>query len=138
MLYRGAIVESVKGELAAAPTGYHRRSGMDPRQVALLSVLGSLSLCTGWADLNAQSKAQTTIDRRVAEATALATVPGGHVKEAELEKESGHLVWSFDIAQPNSSDIIEVQVDASTGKVVSRTVETATDEARESAREKAR
>ncbi len=30
----------------------------------------------------------------------LAKVPNGAVKEAELEKEKGKLVWSFDIATP--------------------------------------
>ena len=47
-----------------------------------------------------------------AEKIALARTPGGSVKESELEKEHGKLVWSFDIAIPGTSDITQVQVDA--------------------------
>jgi uncharacterized membrane protein YkoI len=63
--------------------------------------------------------AQAKIERAAAEKTALARVPNGHVKEGELEREHGHLIWSFDIAQPTSPNITEVQVDAISGKVVS-------------------
>ena len=41
-----------------------------------------------------------------------------HVKEAEIEKEHGRLIWSFDIAVPDSKNIKEVAVDALTGQVV--------------------
>ena len=51
--------------------------------------------------------------------TALAKAPGGTVKEGELEKEKGKLIWSFDIATPDTRDITEVNVDAITGQVVS-------------------
>jgi len=76
------------------------------------------------------------IERAAAEKTALARVPGGHVKEAELETEHGKLVWSFDIQQPTSTNIIEVQVDAMTGEVVGMETETADDEAKEASRDK--
>ena len=46
------------------------------------------------------------------------------MKESELEKEHGRLVWSFDIATPGTNDITEVQVDAVTGEVVSVEKET--------------
>ena len=59
------------------------------------------------------------LSRVEAERVALARAPGGTVKESELEKEHGRLVWSFDIATPGTSDITEVQVDAVTGEVVS-------------------
>ena len=52
-------------------------------------------------------------------ATALAKVPNGTIKESELEKEHGKLVWSFDISVRDSKDLTEVQVDANSGKVVS-------------------
>ena len=44
--------------------------------------------------------------------------PNGTIKESELEKEHGKLIWSFDIATPGTTDITEVNVDAITGKVV--------------------
>jgi hypothetical protein len=69
-------------------------------------------------------KAQAKIARPRAEKTALKKVPRGTVKSGELEKEHGHLVWSFDIAEPGSRNITEVQVDAITGKIVSVATET--------------
>jgi uncharacterized membrane protein YkoI len=51
-----------------------------------------------------------------------------------LEKEHGRLVWSFDIAQPSTQDITEVQVDAKTGQVVSIEKETPAKEAKEQKR----
>jgi hypothetical protein len=62
---------------------------------------------------------QATITKEAAITTALAKVPNGMVKESELEKEHGKLVWSFDITTTNSKDITEVQVDAKNGEVIS-------------------
>lgn len=73
------------------------------------------------------------ISRADAEKTALAKVPGGVVKEAELEKEHGRLIWSFDIAIPGSTEITEVHVDAKTGDVIRTEKET---EAHEKAEKK--
>ncbi len=71
------------------------------------------------------------ISKAEAKKTALAKVPGGKIKEAELENEKGKLIWSFDIATPHSKDITEVQVDAMTGEVVSVEKETPADQAKE-------
>ncbi len=76
-------------------------------------------------------EAQAKISKEDAQRTALGKVPGGTVKEGELEKEKGHLIWSFDIAQSGTSDIKEVQVDAINGQIVSVTTESAKDEAKE-------
>jgi len=43
------------------------------------------------------------------------------------------LIWSFDVATPNSKDITEVNVDAVTGEVVSVEKESAESEAKEAA-----
>jgi uncharacterized membrane protein YkoI len=51
--------------------------------------------------------------------TTLAKVPNGTIKESELEKEHGKLIWSFDVATPDTKDITEVNVDAITGHVIS-------------------
>lgn len=59
-----------------------------------------------------------------AQATALKRVPGGIVKESELETERGKLLWSFDIATPGTDEITEVQVDAITGEILSVEKET--------------
>ena len=74
---------------------------------------------------------QATITQADATKTALAKVPNGTIKESELEMEHGKLVWSFDIATPDSKDITEVQVDAKTGKIVSVEKESAASEAKE-------
>src|SRR5690349_13228847 len=84
----------------------------------------------------AKLEAQAKVSKEQAEKTALAKVPGGTIKEGELEKEHGKLIWSFDISTPNSTDIKEVQVDAITGEVVSVKTETAAAEAKEKKKEK--
>jgi len=83
-------------------------------------------------DLSGEAK----ITRAQAEQTALAKVPGGTIKEGELEKEKGKLIWSFDIATPGTKDITEVAVDAVTGNVVAVDKETPKDEAKEKKKEK--
>jgi len=79
--------------------------------------------------------AEAKITRADAERIALAKVPDGVVKEGELEKERGKLIWSFDIETPGTKDIIEVQVDAATGEVASVEHESASKEAKEKAKD---
>ena len=59
------------------------------------------------------------------------------IKSAELEKENGMLVWSFDVAQPAKKDLTEVWVDAITGKIIAVNVETPIGEKKEAAEDKA-
>jgi len=80
--------------------------------------------------------AEARVSQADARATALAQVSNGAVRESELEKEHGKLIWSFDIATPNTTVITEVNVDAMTGKVVSIEHEKAEDEAKEAKGEK--
>jgi uncharacterized membrane protein YkoI len=75
--------------------------------------------------------AEAKITRGEAEQTALKRVPNGTIKEGELEKEKGRLIWSFDIATSGTQVITEIQVDAKSGKVVSKTTETPAKEAHE-------
>ena len=84
----------------------------------------------------AKLMAQAKVSKEAAQQTALAKAPGGTVKECEIEKEKGKLVWSFDITTPDTKDITEVNVDAITGDVVSVEKESAENEAREAAGEK--
>lgn len=84
---------------------------------------------SGEAALMSQAK----VSKATAEQTALAKVPGGTIKEGELEKEHGKLIWSFDISTPNSRDIQEVHVDAVTGEVIAVETETPADQAKENA-----
>ena len=77
------------------------------------------------------------ISKEAAQAAALAKVPGGTVKDGELEKEKGKWIWSFDITQPGTADIKEVAVDATTGAVLDVVTETPADQAREAAEDAA-
>jgi uncharacterized membrane protein YkoI len=79
----------------------------------------------------AQLQAEAKVSKADAERTALAKVPNGTIKEGELEREKGKLIWSFDIATPGTKDITEVNVDAMTGEVVAVDVESAAAEAKE-------
>ena len=100
--------------------------------LALVTTLAlAFAGCATEEKQQAKLQAEATVSRADAEKTALARVPGGTVKEGELEKEKGKLVWSFDIAAPGASDIKEVQVDAMTGAVVSVETESAAAEAKE-------
>ena len=84
----------------------------------------------------AKLMAEAKVSKETAEQTALAKVPNGTIKEAEIEKEHGKLIWSFDVTTPDTKDITEVNVDAATGDVVSRETESAESEAKEAAGEK--
>jgi uncharacterized membrane protein YkoI len=79
----------------------------------------------------AKLQAEAKISRAEAEKLALAKTPNGSIKEGELERENGKLIWSFDIASPGTQDITEVAVDAITGQVVSVDKETPSQEAKE-------
>lgn len=81
--------------------------------------------------------ARAKVSRADATRTALAQVPNGTIQAAELEDEHQKLVWSFDIAMPDSRDITEIQVDAVTGAIASTQVETPTDQAQEAAADEA-
>ena len=92
---------------------------------------GVLVGCATEEKKEAKLQAEAKVSKADAEKTALSKVPGGKIKEGELEKEKGRLIWSFDIAIPGSTDIKEVQVNAITGEVVSVETETAAAEAKE-------
>jgi uncharacterized membrane protein YkoI len=97
--------------------------------VALLA--GCASEKTERADKQAKLQALAKVSQADAEKAALTKAPNGTVKEAELEKEHGKLIWSFDIATPDSKNITEVAVDAMTGEVTSVEQETPEEQAKE-------
>src|SRR5438105_860334 len=79
----------------------------------------------------AKLESQAKISKADAEKIALGKVPGGTIKEGELEKEKGKLIWSFDVATPGTKDITEVHVDAISGQVISTEKETPAAEKKE-------
>jgi uncharacterized membrane protein YkoI len=79
----------------------------------------------------AQLESQARISKAEAQKIALDKVPGGTIKESEIEKEKGKVIWSFDIATPGTKDITEVNVDAMTGAIVDISKETVADQEKE-------
>jgi len=74
----------------------------------------------GLAD--AELPALAKVSRADAESAALKAVKNSQasVASGELEAEGGCLIYSFDIKVPGKKSIIEVAVDAGTGKVLSQ------------------
>jgi hypothetical protein len=65
------------------------------------------------------------VSRADAEAAALKAVniSSASVESGELEAEGGCLIFSFDILVPGKKSIVEVAVDAGTGKVLAKKLE---------------
>ena len=90
----------------------------------LNSMLGSalavllLAGCVSDDQKQAKLRSEAKLSQADAEKIALGKVPNGTIKEAELEKENGVLLWSFDITTPNSKELTEVEVNAITGEIV--------------------
>ena len=74
---------------------------------------------------------QAKVKKSEAQWIALGRAPQGVIRRAEIEKERGKLVWSFDISTPGTRDITEVLVDADTGAIVSVDKETPKQQAAE-------
>jgi uncharacterized membrane protein YkoI len=104
-----------------------------------------LALATGWTPFNLraqQSEAellkQARVTKHQAKKIALARVSGGAIKCVELQKENGVLIWSVDVAQPPNTNLTDVWVDATTGKIAAVELETPMTEMKEMAEQKAK
>jgi hypothetical protein len=110
--------------------------------VSLSAVAGISALCIcGCATMGGGNSvvANAKLSKSEAEQIAMGKVPGGKIKEGELEMEKGILIWSFDVASEGSKNITEVNINAVTGAIVAVDVETPEDQAKEAqadAREK--
>ena len=78
---------------------------------ANLAVAGAIG-CT--SEKQAQLQSQAKISRSQAEQIAIARILNGTIKECDIEKKHGKLLWSFDIATPGSQNITEVAVGGET------------------------
>ncbi len=122
----------------------HLKSIVNILAAAILIVIGLTACATDREETKESAKhsaalaAQAKIARAEAEKVALAKAPGGAVKSAELEREHGKLVWSFDIATAGTADITEVLVDAVTGDVVSVEQESPAQQAKEARADRAK
>jgi uncharacterized membrane protein YkoI len=99
------------------------------KHLAFCLLLAGSVLAGCKSENESQLQAQAKISKADAQAIALAKVPNGTVKDSELEREHGQLIWSFDFTTPDSKDITEVNVDAMTGAVVNLEHEKAEKEA---------
>jgi uncharacterized membrane protein YkoI len=82
------------------------------------------------AAMSAIAKPPAKISMATARAIALKKVPGGKIESAELEREHGKLIYSFDI-KTSKPGVTEVNIDAITGKIISIDQETPAQEAKE-------
>jgi hypothetical protein len=103
---------------------------------ALVAALGVAAAAPSHAPAKAKLASQAKVSMKTARATALAKVPGGKIQAAELEREHGKLIYSFDIRVPDKSGIEEVQVDAIKGEVISMAHESPKAERKEARQEK--
>lgn len=81
-------------------------------------------------------KVQAKVSESDARATVMAKFPNGTIQDAELENEHGKLIWSFDIGDPKSPNVIELQVDAKTGRIVLQKAESPVEQAKEAKADK--
>jgi hypothetical protein len=100
-----------------------------------LSQRASAQQTTPKVDPKLAAEAKITLDS--ARVLALQKVPHGTIASEELEREHGHLIYSFDVKVPGKSGIQEVTVDALNGKVMGVHHESAASEAKEAREESA-
>ena len=101
----------------------------------------AVALATSWTPFNLWAQQSETdqahVTKQQAKKIALTRVRHGAIKCVALQKESGVLIWSVDIAQPPQKNLTDVWVDATTGKIAIVERETPLIEKKEVAEQKA-
>jgi hypothetical protein len=103
---------------------------MRSQMCAVLMLVAAVGMAATQAELQKEAK----ISMEKARAIALKKAPGGKIESAELEREHGKLIYSFDI-KTSKPGVLEVNVDAINGKVISAKQETPAKEAAEKKQE---
>jgi len=99
---------------------------MTRTRIALLALFAApVALAAQPIKGTAKLKAEAKIKGDSAKKIALAQVPNGKIRSAEIENENGKLIYSFDVKVKGKSGVEEVNVDALTGAVVGTKHETA-------------
>jgi uncharacterized membrane protein YkoI len=101
------------------------------RPAILLVTLLAFAISSGIASDN---KNPSRITKAKAERIALAKMPGGRVRSAELETVRGRHFWSVYIAKPGSKNAKEIRVDAISGQILAVQTERPEDQAEEPAK----
>ena len=100
--------------------------------LALAGTAGAQQMKHATSQVRVKGNAKLKSEAKVSEADAIATaqkeVPDGKIESAEIEREGGKLIYSFDIKVPKKSGVEEVNVDAVNGTVVKKEHETAKEE----------
>jgi len=86
------------------------------KKVVMAVVVALMAAGLYAAETQAQLQKEAKISMKKAKSIAMKKVPDGKIQSAELEREGGKLIYSFDIK--GSKGITEVNVDAMNGKVV--------------------
>ena len=99
LVFSAALLATVSANAAGLPCSIHPKKGLADSELPALA----------------------KVTQAAAEAAALKSVkiPSATVSSGELEAEAGCLIYSFDIKVPGKKAIVEVAVDAGTGKVLS-------------------
>ena len=111
-----------------SPLPTTERTGLMKSIATLVFLAFALTLAS------AQDTPKAKITKAQATKIVLECFKGGKIKDAELEKEEGKLVWSFDIKV--GKEIKEVWVDARTGLVIKTETESAAKEKAEAKADK--
>jgi uncharacterized membrane protein YkoI len=119
------------------PSGFAATEYQMIRTALAVVALSSLTLSQAFAGEPSQAALmkRAHISKAAATRTALSRVPDAQVKSAEIEREHGRLIWSFDLAQAGNTGVTEVQVNAGTGRIVSEQHESGAHEPAEAAGE---
>jgi len=86
-------------------------------------------------DIPAALAKEAKISEPAAAKIAQKRVPKGTINGVEMEREGGHLIYSYEFKVPGKTGIDEVNVNAVTGKIVSTEHEAPGAEAKEEAAE---
>jgi hypothetical protein len=104
------------------------------RLAILIFALFAFAFSSGLASDNNQPKNHNQITKAKAERIALAKMPGGRIRSAELETARGRHFWSVYIAKPGSKNAKEIRVDAISGQILAVQTERPEDQAEEPAK----
>jgi uncharacterized membrane protein YkoI len=99
--------------------------------VIIVTALSAFGLSASTASGTDKPKHAHKITKAKAEQIALAKIPGGSVRSAELETAKGQRFWSVYIAKPGSKNAKEIRVSATNGKILSVQTERPEDQAEE-------
>jgi len=104
------------------------------RPAIFIAMLFAFTISSGSASDNNQANHPGKITKTKAERIALAKMPGGRIRSAELETARGRHFWSVYIAKPGSKNAKEIRVDAVSGQILAVQTERPEDQAEEPAK----